>query len=186
MKVEVKGIDPIIAEIKEITEKFKKGDLSKRRADAFKEYVTVRVENNGLGLASISDATKKIRHQTTGADDTPMVNQGRLLHAMQTRSYKDGSAQAGYFSGGGNYPDSGKSFLDIAALHHLEGGFRVPLSGDGGSRVRKFLFVHGVTPGASKEYLHVRSRPFLYIGADLFVSSKEDDDVIKEYMDSIL
>lgn len=181
VKIKIEGLDELLATMDKIEVNMVKNTLNYQRAHAYKELTISRTESDALGLDTISEATIKLSE--VGAH-TPMAQTGELLNKMAVRVYKDGSAGAGYWAGGPRN-EKGITFTEQAILHHLETGYRIPLTGDKGARVRVWLAARGITPGADKEFLHVKPRPFMYKALDIFQSSNEDDLIIKQFMESM-
>ena len=193
ISIRIEGMEGVRRAIANIEEKLTVSEtkvLNERRANAFKEFVAIRMEHNGLGLEPIHEATKRIQGIQSGKggmlDHPPLYKEGQLVHNMTVRSYKSGDADAGYFIHGGPKNAEGDSYHWIVSLHHLQGGYRIPLDSEGadtpGGKVRRWLKFHDVVPGKSLKFLHVKPRPFMYIGADMYVNSKQDEDIIMEYV----
>lgn len=164
-------------------------ELNHKRAQRFRKYSIETMKAGGAGLKAISPATALIY-----GSHNPMWNTGHLISMMGTRANKDTSADAGYFVGGQNYSkqvgnlgmgvvrqSSNISILKIVRLQHS--GYKIPLFGDKGRRVRGFLASHGIFVKADKQYLIVRPRPFLDNLTFRYESSGLDDEVLIEYIE---
>ncbi len=167
-------------------------DLNTIRARRFREYAIEQVRSGNAGLKPISSATSII-----SGTHNPEWNTGYLLSMMGTRSNKDGSADAGYFAEGQNYSklvgnlgmgtvrqETSMSLVNIAVLQHT--GYKIPLFGAKGMRIRKFLAAHRIYVKADKMWLIVPPRPFLLNMAVRYEDSGIDQEVLADYIEKIL
>lgn len=171
------GKNELFAFLDDMEEKIEKGDLNARRAESFKNFVIERVHTGLLDLDAISEATAVLSPE---GDHEPIAASGYLLEKMIVESHKKGDAIVGYKKGGPKYPGSKLTVHQIAVLQHT--GFRIPLSGEKGKRVRKWLAIHGIYPRANKEFLEVKPRPFLFKAAVRFVDSGIDKEIIEQFI----
>jgi len=156
--------------------------LNKARAKAFKKSAIDDTKWNRLKLAKNQPATVKIQ----GWYHSPEYFTGELLKAMEINAAidaeKEGSIDVGYFMISNKKPKGGgtATFSDIAMLQHT--GFRIPLTGEKGGKVRGFLASKGIFPKKGKQFLIVRPRPFLFMAARNFDSKHRDAKVINTYI----
>jgi len=168
------GLEEIFRAFKKIREGVHDVNLQKARADAFEIFAINRVKVGSAGMSPISDASKKI----AGRNHPPMWNNGYLLRNMKKKEIlKQNAYEIGYFKNDKRKsPYSNLPLSTIASLQHT--GFKVPLQGKKGERVRAFLAVHGIFPKKTRSYLIVTPRPFLWITADMYEASRIDDKII--------
>jgi len=159
------------------------------RAKKFRDYTVHRVEKNTLSLKRITRATKVI----DGKNHPPEWNKGSITSKMSSRQNKDGSAEAGFFNGSELVPGKNITVTQAMILQHT--GYRIPLTGEKGARVRKWLAWKGVfselSPNSAwrktkiarnEGWIIVRPRPFMFISARLYSASGLDEKAAVEYM----
>ncbi len=177
MNAHIDGMKELIADLDVVMKRIDQNDVNKQRAEAFKMFMNTEVSSEGLGLAPLSEASIKIR-----GSHPVMFNSGKLLEAIKIRKVpKQTAVDVGFFEGGRKAPESKLTYTQIAILQHT--GFRIPVGAEEkGVRVRKYLAHFGIFPSSSKAFLSVPARPFLYLAAEKFVSSGEDQQIIDKFM----
>ena len=187
------SLDPsALREFKKDLERIKKEISSEKlnleRANNFKQYTKKLVKKNQAGLLPISSATRIL----TG-DHNPIDLTGKLLEAMKVRESKGNSAEVGYFD-----EDTTKVFgkkityTRLAEIMHT--GYKIPLTGEKGRKVRAWLAINGVNLfggmgkfyGASRQWIIVPARPFFNNSFFRFNNEGEDERFAKEYLDKVL
>lgn len=187
------SLDPsALREFKKDLEEIKKSissqELNRARANNFKQYTKKLVKKNQAGLKPISSATRIL----TG-DHNPIDLTGKLLEAMEVRDSGKTAAEVGYF------PDNltkvfGKNitYTKLAELQNT--GYRIPLTGEKGRKVRAWLAMNGLNMfggmgkfhGASRQWIIVPARPFFWNSFFRFNNESEDERFAKEYLDKVL
>lgn len=161
--------------------------LNMRRGKVFKKFTTTALKNGRLGLKKNTKNTIKIQ----GQSHPPGYMKGIFVKQIQNKINKDKSVSTGFLASNSNKPKDRhlpfksrepKTWTQIAIYHHT--GFRIPLQGDKGKRVRKFMAYHGIYYKVEKPYIQVPARPFLYNSMGLF-EKKQDTKVINDYMDRL-
>ncbi len=174
------------AEIKEINAMIRKVEtgtitkvnrLNEKRAKAFRIMAIDDTKYNRLKLKKNQPATVKIQ----GWYHAPEYFTGALLKAMEIMTNDDLSVDAGYLPSNKKKPKNSKiTYTQIALLQTT--GFRIPLQGEKGERVRRFLAAHGIFMKKTKNFLRVSPRPFLQRGAERFDAKGLDTKIINQYM----
>ncbi len=155
-----------------------KPKLNKSRAEKFRKNTISDVKTGRLALKKNRPATEIIQNTT----HPPEYFTGELLKSIDIKTEDNGSAEAGYFVSDQRRPASAKiSYTDIATLQHT--GYRIPLLGEKGERVRRWLAGHGVYVKKNKAFLIVSPRPFIFKSFDR--SENSDDTEINKFMDNL-
>lgn len=198
IEIDKRSMDNVIGDINSIIKILKSPEMQLHRAKKFRDYTVEMVSGGKLGLEKIKETTKKI-----SGDHQPMYNTGGLLDRMSVRQTGDNSAGAGYFSGGsGKYSKNSLTDEDIAYIHHLQTGFRIPLTGEKGERVRKWLAWKGVFKTGAMEvargfkeshqkssgdkWIEVKPRPFIEISVNHYIAEDRDLKATNEFLDKEL
>ena len=150
-----------------LAEMFSKKKLAKMEnelAIVAVRYIQNKIKRGDAGLKPISAATRKL----TG-NHPPLSNTGDLLNHLEA---KDGTIG---FSNN-TLPDSNISYANLAAI--LQSGFRVPLTGAKGEKVRNWLHYNGIHCKKSTKYIVVPPRPFLDKLVEEFMDSTEYDEIV--------
>jgi hypothetical protein len=176
----VSGVNDILNSLSKIDEAvMKPQQLNHQRAMAFKAYTLFQVKTDGLGLKPIKNATQVIQ----GGYHNPLYNRGTLLNQMNIKDMENES-QAGYFESDGSRPAGGKlTWFKIALIQTI--GYRIPLQGEKGLRVRKFLAVFGIFPKKSRQFLHVTPRPFLINASWRYQTKGKDEKLVDNYFNKL-
>lgn len=193
IRLKISGDKALIKKLSNMEKKFSKTNitkLNKKRAEKFKEFTIEQVRSDSLGLKKISSATVKI---STVGDHSPMYATGGLLDAMQIKNDKATSGVlVGYMDDTATNPETGKSYKEIAVLHHRLAGFRIPINDSNeGQSVKHWLKRdHGIIitnrDKLSKGYLHVKPRPFMYRSIRKYIDSNIDNKIVEEWIDEIM
>ena len=152
--------------------------LNTLRATRFRQSTISRVKQNRLRLKKNTDATRRIQ----GKAHAPINFTGQLLEQMKVaRPDADKNVEAGYLVNDRSRPSGSKlSYYQIAILQHT--GYRIPLTGPNGEKVRAWLSQFGIYPRASRQFLIVSPRPFLYRSMKDYEQGTLDDQVINKFM----
>ena len=195
IKVELNKKD--LAAVQEEFNKTKKAmspkELNLHRAKKFKEYSNKAVRTGNVRLLPLSNMTIML----AGAHDPEFLT-GKLLEEMKVASNPDKSATVGYWNPSKKVPGKNITYADLALIQHT--GYRIPLSGEKGRKVRAWLAMHGVNlfgqMGKQKKtvkgivggdkWIIVPPRPFLPRSLDRYLEEDLDSKVTKEYIDRIL
>lgn len=172
---EIEGIDEIVEYITKMEDNVKnlnKGTV--RRGERFMEYVKKNVKEGALGLKKDSRATEKIQ----GSQHAPMDHTGTLLGGMKLQTDWRHITSVGYFDDGSRAAGYSLTYLTLVVLHHT--GYKIPLSGVNGEKVRGFLARHGVFPSKTKNALYVPARPFFDNAVEKYDANDEDAKGIGE------
>jgi hypothetical protein len=184
MSFQLEGLDEINRTFNNIKKGMNSRELNIARAKAFKKFTINNVRGGKAAIMKIKPATVKI----SGRNHQPEWFTGSLLKAMRVKGQKDGSAEAGYFSSDPTkMRGTDKTTFQIALLQHT--GYRIPLQGEKGERVRKFLMVHGIFPKKTRKFLFVFPRPFLFMSEIDYRQKTTDfnitDKFVREMMDKL-
>ena len=190
--VKVEGLNEVIAYIHNIEKQLspsKMQKLNKKRAEAFRKFTIKAVREGKLGLQDLSEATMRIKSYQGKSSNIPMYEEGDFVKAMSTQKGENSSVEVGYFAGGTKTKNKKKNveYAYLAMLHHATGGYRIPvdISSAKGKASRNWLSGKGINISASKSFIHVSPRPFLYKSIEAFVQGKEDDKIIKQFLESL-
>jgi hypothetical protein len=197
VRVEVRqeDINSLGKELKKIGKIVTSSNLQLYRANRYRRYTVEMLEQRGLDLKPISEATKII----DGGDHNPEYKSGSLARRMGVRPIKGNAAEAGYFENSPKIPNKEITYTQAAILQHT--GFRIPLHGDKGARVRAWLAWKGVfenkSPGknadpdptwetTSEHWIHVPARPFMLISYLQYMMTGEDAKAVDEYLQKMM
>lgn len=148
-------------------------ELNIARAKSFKKFTQQKLRLGDLGLKQNKPATIKIQ----GGVHPPMHFTGRVNRAMKIKIRPDKSVDAGYFMGDSTKPSGSKiSFAKIVKIQAC--GFRIPLTGGKGEKVRRWLAAHGIFPRKTRSFLVVAPRPFILNSINMYKERKKDDIII--------
>lgn len=155
--------------------------LNTLRATRFKESTISRVKQNRLRLKANTDATRIIQ----GKAHAPINFTGQLLEKMKVaRPDSEKAVEVGYLVSDRSRPSNSKlSYYKIALLQHT--GYRIPLTGPNGEKVRAWLSQFGIYPRKSRQFLIVSPRPFLYRAMKEYEKGTLDDKVINKFTQEI-
>lgn len=182
------GIGELKADMELLKKKLKSGGINLYRARKYKTYAIELVSGNRASLYPLTEATKFLSQHTT-----PEYNAGELLKQMMVKKAKGGAAEAGYFRDSGKIPGKNITYTQAAILQHT--GYRIPLTGEKGRKVRAWyakqgLFEHLKTVTAAKNkygkaggWIIVKPRPFMFTTIHLFVNRGFDVAAAKEWVD---
>lgn len=185
----IEGLDDLNKAFSSIKEAMKSPQLQKARAEKFKDAAPRIVGSGAAGMKPNKSATRKIQ----GIQHSPESWTGELVGAIEVRVDPTG-AEAGYFSDSTKKPgprtladgaksQSNLSFAEIAMLQ--TSGFRIPLSGPSGAKVRGFLARYGIFLKATKAFLVVSARPFLTKAADVHEGAGGDEMAVDQFFEAV-
>ena len=175
-------------ELTSLKNELSSAEVNLARAKNFKDYTKKLVKRNQAGLLPISSATRIL----TG-DHNPMDLTGKLLEAMIVKETGKKSAEVGYFEKeGGKVPGKEITYFDLVDIMHT--GYRIPLTGEKGRKVRAWLAMNGVNlfggmgkfHGASRQWIVVPARPFFWNSFFRFNNEDEDMRFVREYFNKKL
>lgn len=181
------NLDSELTAIDQMIRKVEKGTISnvlrlnKRRAKTFKESAIEDTKWGKLGLKKNQPATVKIQ----GYTHSPEYFTGEMLNSMDIKEAFDtkipNGAEVGFFYISNKKPKGNgtATYSDIAMLQTT--GFRIPLTGEKGEKVRAFLASKGIFPKKGKQFLIVPPRPFLFKALENFEKKDRDTKVINQY-----
>jgi hypothetical protein len=188
MKVDISGISNLRRAIAVLKKKMKGNEMQMYRAKKFRNYTIKMVRGGNLNLKKLSDATKKI-----SGDHNPEWNSGSLVRSMEVRAGNNNDAFCGYFSNSNKMVKGKKITVTQAAiLQHT--GFRIPLFGEKGRRVKAWFTRKGVfqdlsggdKPSGSKRWIIVPARPYMFISKDKYDARGLDKKACNEYLNKVL
>lgn len=186
----IEGLEDLAKSLTSLKRSMRGDDLGKLRGRRFSRDAKIIVATGQASLPPNKTSTVKIQ----GRPHAPMAWHGRLLEAMKVR-VMDGGVEVGYFGDDNSKPgpsilSDGKvsqsklTFTEIATMQST--GYRVPLTGSKGARVRGFLAAYGIFPKKSKTFLTIRARPFLANSAEVHETRGNDLEVAKAFMTRLL
>lgn len=180
VKTSKSEFNDVISRLKSLKINMESGELAEARANRYKEYTQMSVEHGILGLEKISELTAFLE----GGNHDPMWITGELLKRMQVRK-KGKTALVGYF-GDSNEPIPGKEigWTDLAKLHHT--GYRIPLRGKEGLKVRKWFAAQGIFISKGLDVITVKARPFMENALFRFLDSGEDFKIGTELFNKVV
>ena len=177
---EIQGLDELNKTVKQIIKGVSSAELNVSRANTFTGYTKQQTKLGSLGLKENRPATRKIQ----GESHPPLSWKSRLISKMKVKKNKDKSADAGYFDSDKSKPEGKNiSFTKIAKLQST--GYRIPLAGAKGQKVRGFLAKHGIFPKKTKNFLIVKPRPFVYNCLYKYEERGKDNKAINKHMDRL-
>ena len=152
------------------------------RAKKYRDFTVDMVKYNALGQEPISSATAKIQ----GRNHNPEWNTGALLNKMGVRPAGKNEAEAGYFGKTEKIPGKRISWTGAAIAQHT--GYRIPLTGDKGARVRAWLAdkERQIFPSKQSQWLVVPPRPFMFSSYVRFENEGMDLRAVDEFLDKMM
>lgn len=191
MGVKMEGIDDFIKSAKGFIKAMEDPELHLKRAKRFRRYTIDLVKSGQAGIKPISSATRII-----SGEHNPEFLTGGLLEHMETKKGEK-HADAGYFDESAKkVPGKNINYAKLAVLQHT--GYRIPLTGEKGRKVRAWLAMHGVGVGMGKmdvknnkwghqaKWIIVPPRPFMDHSAEKYVDSDIDTKIVMDFVDKIL
>ena len=180
MRTVVEGVESLNICIDKLANGLNPEILNRERARVFIKYTRQKLQEGSLGLSPNTGATTKIQ----GSSHQPLSFTGGLAREMDFLVTKDKSVEAGWFAWNGARPKGSKlSYTQLALLHTT--GFRVPLTGDKGARVRRYLASQGIYVRKTKTFLIVKPRPFFHNSLKRYTVANKDYKVVKKYVDAL-
>jgi len=194
VKVELNKRD--LAYVQDEFDKIKKTLNSKglnlHRAIQFKKYTETLVSSGSVRLLPLSSVTIFLTRV-----HNPEFLTGKLIDEMQIASNPDKSATVGYWEPSKKVPGKDLTYANLALIQHT--GYRIPLTGEKGEKVRKWLGAQGVgSPNAGRNKKTVKSivaagkwiivppRPFMTRSLDRYLEEDMDSKAVREYIDGAL
>jgi len=179
------AFDSLKKEMRLVRDEISGSGLNLYRAKRLRKFIINKVEG-GMGLKPISRATKIIHRK----NHLPEWHEGRLVEKMRTRSNPDKSASVGFFEDSEAVPGKKITVTQAMILQHT--GYRIPLTGDKGEKVRKWLAFKGVFDEAlpksirqqikSGGWIIVPPRPFMFTALLAYDEAGSDIEATKEYL----
>jgi len=178
VSVKIVGLESLIKGIDHL-EHFPVAKMNKSRSKAFKKFMVDQVKSNSLYLRKLSPVTIALH----GKDHPPMENTGGFTAAVRDRQEGDISV-AGWIQESGRPRGAKIQWREIAALHIT--GYRVPLFGNKGERVRGYFAAHGIFFKKTTMYLEILPRDVLGRAYHQFELTGKDDEIIDKFFDNEL
>jgi len=198
VKVELnrKDLALVQSEFDKIKKAIDSKELNLHRASSYKEYTRTLVSSGNVRLLPLSSATIFL----TGVHNPEFLT-GKLIDEMQIASNADKSATAGYWEPSKKVPkkSAGKdiTYAHLALIQHT--GYRIPLTGPDGERVRKWLAAQKLGSSnsgrnkknvksivAAGKWIIVPPRPFMTRSLDRYLEEDMDSKAVKNYIDRVL
>jgi hypothetical protein len=185
VQIDQKSLDKFIKDLKKLGHIIGNPNMQLYRAKKYRDFTVDMVKKGQLDLEPLSEVTKIL----TG-EHPPEYNTGTLVDYMGVKPAGKNAAEAGYW--GAN--KSGKPNLaQIAILQST--GYKIPLTGEKGKRVRAWLFANKInlnnsyqrtTPPGTETYLVVPPRPWIMISYFAYVFSGKDIEAVDEYLQKLM
>lgn len=176
--IEITGLESLMKGIDHL-EHFPVSKMNKARAKAFKKFMTDQVKSNSLYLRKLSPVTIALH----GKDHPPMENTGGFTAAVRDKQEGDISV-AGWIQESGRPKGAKIQWREIASLHIS--GYRVPLTGNKGERVRAYFAAHGIFFKKTTKFLVVLPRDVLGRAYYQYELTGKDDEIIDRFFDNEL
>lgn len=166
--------------------------LNLYRAKKFREFAYNAVGDGKTRLVPLSSATIALF-----GIHNPEFLTGKLMKAMKVES-KGETAIAGYWNPSEKVPGKNITYADLAIIQST--GYRIPLTGEKGRKVRAWLAMNGLglfgkqqgtktrmqkVVGGGK-WLVVPPRPFMERTLKLYLEEDGDNKAVSEYIDNYL
>lgn len=188
-KIDESAFKQLLNELRKTGRIIASPNMQLHRAKRFTEYTKRAVRTNDLNLKKISEATKIIQG---GSPHPPLYWKGGLINEMGVRPVGKNAADAGYFEDSPLIPGKKITWTQAAVLHHT--GYRIPLFGDKGRRVRRWLAAQGIfkdlpaggKPKGSSRWLIVPARPFLFTSYYSYLSEGKDMQAVDEFLNKVM
>lgn len=183
----------VLLGFKEVDDAFKKiktelvrnkSNINLKRAQAYTKYTKGMLGSGKLGLKKNTPATRIIQK----VSHPPLSWKHEMVRQIESKKLPLGAAGSGFFASNQKKPGprhlpfksrNPLTWTQIANIQHT--GFRIPLQGDKGKRVRNFLAFHGIYMKKTKTHIIVAPRPFLDNALVRFSKSGRDDAVINKF-----
>lgn len=188
MRVQLVGLKELSKAFSDIKRGMRSQELNRKRAKDFAETVPGDVKAGRAGVRKNKPATELIQ----GTGHPPLSWSGELANAVDSRDGDGNEAHAGIWTdrkpkpralSDGKVSNSKLSLAEIAVMQSI--GFRIPLSGPQGEKVRGFLARYGIFMKATKSFLVVTARPFLSNLAARHSETGKDLASADEYMTKV-
>jgi hypothetical protein len=187
--VDQDGFDTLCRELKKLGHVIASPNMQLYRANKFRKFTIENVQSGNLGLLPISGATKII-----AGSHEPEWRTGNLLEGMKVKPAGRNAADVGYFEDSSLIPGKNITYTRAAILQHT--GYRIPLTGEKGERVRAWLAAKGVFSKdyhdfaggvkSSDKWIIVPPRPFMIKSMDLYESTGEDIKAVDEFLNKMI
>ena len=153
------------------------------RAKKYRDFTVQKVKYGALGMAPISSATERIQKRSS---NIPEWNTGALLNKMGVRPAGKDAAEAGYFGKTEKIPGKKISWTGAAMAQHS--GYRIPLTGDKGARVRAWLGdkERQIFPDKQSQWLVVHPRPFMFTSLVRYENEGADVQAVDEFLEKMM
>lgn len=181
-RIHPKDLDNFVKELRKLGHIIADPNLQLYRAKKFKEHTVQMVRSTMLDFKRLSELT-----QFVYGEHQPVWNTGDLVKKMGIKPVGKDAAEAGYWDSQGNMP--GKKITVAGWVRALHTGFRIPLKGDKGERVKKWYYAvtekNFRAETLAKGYLFVAPRPFMMKSYHDYVNSGLDMAVVDEYLNKL-
>ncbi|MCP4648811.1 MAG: hypothetical protein GY853_01845 [PVC group bacterium] len=177
-RLDQRSFDEFVKGLQELGHKINDPNLQLHRAKKFREYTIKAVSSGEIDLKALSGLTQAISGGTYG----PIWKTGGVLREMGFKSTGKNTAEAGYWDDTTRMLP-GKKITYAGWVRALHTGFRIPLKGDAGERVRWwFRKYHGIVFKESTEWLIVPPRPFVWKAYFDYVRTNKDVEAVDEFL----
>lgn len=154
-------------------------DLNLERGRKYQKFAKTGTRAGKIGLKENSEATVKIQ----GKSHPPMAHKKQLIKHVNLK-VKGQSTEVGFFRSDVSKPkDSKLTYFTLAKIHKT--GYRIPLTGEKGRKVRAWLAAHGIFVRKSKTHLVVPARDIIGNSISHYLAKPTDDRIIKKWFDKL-
>jgi hypothetical protein len=194
VEINQKQIDQLVRDLKKVGKIIASPNLQLHRAKTYRNMAVNWVKIDFLGLMRHSGATEIL----TGKH-SPEFLTGALIDHMKVKPHGKTEADVGYFKEDNDRPKNTRiTYTQIAILQHT--GYRIPLTGRKGARVRAWLAAQGVftkdydnyTGGVRARnqkgddaWIVVPPRPFMLIALDRYIDEGIDIQAADQFIDRL-
>ena len=168
-------------------------ELNKHRAQSFKSFTKKALRDGNIRLVPLSEITIFL----AGAHNPEHLT-GKMLDEMKVEAAENNSAIVGYWEPSKKVPGKKITYSQLAMLQHT--GYRIPLTGPEGKKVRGWLAKKGVFSAtdnsrnkktfkniiAAGKWLLVPPRPFMPRSLDLYLELDKDSEAVHNYIEKVL
>lgn len=153
--------------------------LNRRRGKGFEQFTKGSARNADLGLIHISPLTRILQ----GRNHPPLYFTGKLVSQIETKTSETMSETGFHRSNKAKPENSRMTYFGLAIIHAA--GYRVPLQGEKGQRVRAFFAAQGIYFSATKQYLIIPPRPLILNAITRYAKRGYDERILLDYMDKL-
>lgn len=183
-RIDQKSLNDFVKQLRSLGHIIADPNMQLYRAKKYRDYTIEMIREGRMNIRPLSELTQVI----SGEPHNPLWLKGAILESMGVKPVGKNAAEAGYWDAdSGILQNTAKKPITVAHwVRALHTGFRIPLKGEKGNRVRGwFKFKHGIEFPWEQEWINVPPRPFMMLSYWSYLLNGKDIEAVTEYIDKL-